>query len=393
MGTSRKQYLFNQIIAADPSKNSEDIFNGDIEETYHQMLNSGSISGPASSLSMSNALRPFRAALGSRATSPVDIIFVGDSISEGQASSVIDNRWITQFILNLRKNFQPTGVNGAVGYIPAWRAITSPSAQNSTAGSPTQSSNSGLGRRVLQLNASGDTVTFVATCTSFDLLYTTQQSTVSTFTVTIDGGTPSTVTPATGGVITGKWSSGALSNASHTIVVAWASNTPQIEGIMPYNQDETKGIRLWDAAHYGFTTSSYVNNGLWAGSLLQIPNPALVVIYLGTNDFGTNVSSTTCRTNLTTIISNIRAKLPKVSILLIAGYERAGVFSEPWVNYISAIRAAATTDPFCLVVDLSTKMVKCDTETISGVYNADNVHPSDKGHLMIADIVTTAINT
>jgi lysophospholipase L1-like esterase len=339
-----------------------------------------------------NALRPFRATLGARVTTPVDVVVIGDSISEGQASSTLSNRWITQFVSNLRKSFQPSGVGGSLGYMPSWHALTSPTGTSPTvAGTPTQSSNSGLGRRVLQLNASGDSVTFVVTCTSFDLLYTTQTSTVSTFTVTIDGGAPTTVTPASGGIISAKWNSGALSAAAHTIVVAWASNTPQIEGLMPYYQDETKGIRLWDAAHYGFTTSSYTSLGYWATSLSMIPNCGIAVIYLGTNDFGTNVASATFQTNLTSIIATVRGKLAATTILVVAGYERSGSFAEPWSNYVAAMYAAAATDSFCAVVDLSKRMVKCSAETISGVYNADGVHPADKGHLMIADAVTAYV--
>ena len=53
MGNSRRNFLLSQIIAADPTKNTEDIFNGDLEETYHSMVNSGKISAGSSLLNLS----------------------------------------------------------------------------------------------------------------------------------------------------------------------------------------------------------------------------------------------------------------------------------------------------------------------------------------------------
>lgn len=334
------------------------------------------------------ALHPFHKALGARLTTPLDLIFIGDSISEGQGSSVLSNRWISQLLSTLRAKFQPTGVSGSTGYIPAWHAITSPSGTSpTTAGTPTQSNNSGLGRRCLQLNGNTDTVTFSFTGTSFDLYYTTQQSTVSQFSVKIDAGAPTTVTPSSGGVISAKWNSGALSAGSHTVLVSWVSNTPQIEGLMPYNGDETSGLRLFDAAHYGFTTSSFTSLGYWTSALSNITNPAIVFLYLGTNDFGTSVSSNQFQTNLTSILALIRAKLPNTTVAIIAGYERGGSFAEPWSNYIAAMNTVAYNDLLTYVIDLTTEMNKCDRETINGIYNVDNVHPTDIGHLMISDIV------
>lgn len=52
---SRKQYLFNQIVAADPSKNNEDVYNGDLEETYHQMMNAGLLGPGQASLNATYA--------------------------------------------------------------------------------------------------------------------------------------------------------------------------------------------------------------------------------------------------------------------------------------------------------------------------------------------------
>lgn len=43
MGINRRQWLFNQIIASDPTQNVESVFNGDLEETYAGLVNSGQI--------------------------------------------------------------------------------------------------------------------------------------------------------------------------------------------------------------------------------------------------------------------------------------------------------------------------------------------------------------
>ena len=199
-------------------------------------------------------LRPFYASLADRATSPLDVLVVGDSISEGEGSGVITNRWSSRFLASLRAQFQPQGVAGGRGYIPAWYAQASPAP--ATAGfTPSgsgiaQATTYGLGRRSVTLSAGG-TLTVTVNCTSFDLVYPKQVS-GGIVSVAIDGGTAVNVDTTAAGALGGqKTRFTPTLRGPHTIVISYVSGTPMVEGIMVYDGDENLGVRLWGSGPSG----------------------------------------------------------------------------------------------------------------------------------------------
>ena len=338
----------------------------------------------------SSALRPFYASLADRAAAPLDILFVGDSIAEGEGTTAITNRWARRLIESIRSQFQPTGIKGGRGYVPAWYALANPAAAGfASAGSVTQSTTYGLGRRSATLAATG-TLTITQECSSFDVVYAAQTG-GGTFSVTVDGGAPTNIDTTGGGNLGGRTQRFTPSQrGSHTIVIAQVSGSPIVEGVMFYDGDETKGIRLWDGAHYGYTSGSFASNGTWSEGMLAF-TADLAVVALGVNDFGTNVDPATYKTNVQTVITSIRAKSAGVPILLVGMYERVGSFTYTWQQYLDKLAEIAVSDSNTVVIDMTRRLPKGTTTDALGLVGADGVHPTDKGHLTIADQVSATL--
>jgi lysophospholipase L1-like esterase len=338
-------------------------------------------------------LRPFYAALADRAASPLDVLFIGDSISEGEGSGTITSRWISRFIASMRAQFQPQGIAGGRGYIPSWYAQASPAP--ATAGfTPSgsgvaQATTYGLGRRSVSLSTGG-TLTITVNCTSFDVVYPKQTS-GGVFSVAIDGGAPVNVDTTAAGALGGqKQRFTPTLRGPHQIVISYVSGTPMVEGIMVYDGDENLGVRLWDGAHYGYTSSAFSSLGLWAEGMKAF-TADLVVLALGTNDHGTNVAPATYKTNMQTIIATIRAQASGVPIVLVGMFERAGAFTYQWSAYLTALREIAAADSSIVMVDLTRRMAKGSTTDPYGFITSDGVHPSAKGHQIMADFISGTV--
>lgn len=335
------------------------------------------------------ALRKFYSALADRANSPVDILTIGDSRTEGQGATVVGDRWQDRLLAALRLRYSVLGVTGGRGYIPAWYAFTVPSptgAGFTPSGSVTQSQTFGLGRRSVTLAASG-TLTITVTCSSFDLIYAVSAS-ASSVTVTIDGGAADLVSIGAGN-LGGQFKHYTTSVGTHTIVITHASGAPIVEGIMVYNGDESKGLRLHDGSHFGFTSGSFVSNGSWAQSVTPAA-PDLAIICLGTNDVGAGaVPAATFKTNLSTIITSIRARAAECPVVIVAPSERGDTYTpvEPWANYVIAMREVATVTSGAIFFDMASRQVKANLDTY-GAFQADKIHESSLGYGLVADALT-----
>lgn len=333
------------------------------------------------------ALRKFYSALANRSYAPVDILTVGDSRTEGQGATVVGDRWQDKLLAALRAIYPVAGVTGGRGYIPAWYAFSTPSpaaAGFSPSGSGvTQSQTYGLGRRSVTL-AAGGSLTITVTCSSFDLVYAAGAA-ASGVTVTIDGGVADTVALGTGN-IGGQVKRYTTTPGSHTIVIAYSSGSPVIEGIHVYNGDETKGIRIHDGAHFGFTSSSFVSNGSWAQSVTPIA-PHLALICLGTNDIGAgNVAPAAFKTNLVSIIGLIRARSANCPVVVIAPSERGDAYTPvaTWAEYVTAMREVVDATPNAAFFDMGARQVKANLDTF-GAFQADKVHETSLGYGLVGD--------
>ena len=341
-------------------------------------------------------LRAWFASLAGRNSSPVDILFgPGDSITEGSGATTKADRWQDLVRDALRSRYQPSGVAGGAGYIPAFTYYNNPVTYS---GSYTQPSTNGLGFLGITMSPAA-TATLSFTGTALDV-FVTKVSGGGTLTVSVDGASSGTgfasISTANASQVNGAVTRvGGLSAGAHTVVVTASSGTSTLEGLMVYNGDETKGIRIWNNAHSGHSAGSFTSTGPWTGALAAI-QPALMVIMLGVNDWRTASTSITAVSNyianVRSIISAARAACTvPPSVLLIAPYLPAtgtnnGIISyQPFQNCLYEL-AESLSDTTLLNLFARTGGNSFQGTQL-GLLQGDNVHPSDKGHQFIADAV------
>ena len=349
------------------------------------------------------ALRPLWTALAKRESSPVDILCLGDSLTEGAYVSTIEKRWVARLRDKLRAAYPTSGVTGGQGFIcanyhtigPGNPGVEVNQVMTQVGGSTDPGYTLGLGRRYRKFTTTGN-VSVTVTCSSVDAIYT-QGTSRGTLGLAIDGGAAATVSTAGGLQASKKFSSGALTPGSHGVTVSWQSGGEvDVEGIMVYNGDETKGIRLWEGGHGG-VESDFFTGGFWQTGIKTIA-PALVIIELGVNDLmfstGANYPSSKIAANIQATISAIRAQcdtaaIPYPSFLLLIAHQPAGSYNEPWSNYVTALWSVALADSGVAVLDMTDLLGLADTA--SGLFASDLIHLSDLGGEFYANAIMGAI--
>ncbi|QKS21007.1 SGNH/GDSL hydrolase family protein [Curtobacterium sp. Csp1] len=330
-----------------------------------------------------SAISTFLSKLGARHQTPCDIVIIGDSYTEGEGATARAFRFVNAFRDRIRA-FHPTGgVAGGSNYLTANPIIAS--YPKDPSGSYTSDFRFGFGKRGVQL-AAGTPITFTVSATSVRIAWLRDTGTGS-FTYSVNGGATTTVNTS-GAHADGQTTTIAgLSGVTDTITIALNSGYVIIEGLYVYNGDETRGIRVWESGHFGWTAANFISTpsgGTATDWLAHVTNvqPSLVVVELGEND-ATKVSAATYQSNLSTLISNVKAACTAApSIVLVAGPERNNTLVEAWANYVAAMKSIASNDSTIDVLDLTTVLPKVNGAP-AGWY-ADSVHPSNRGHAEIA---------
>lgn len=205
----------------------------------------------------SNSLKRWREAIGMVAIRPVDVVMLGDSITEGYYSTSDSTRYLDILRRKLQQVYNPPSVAGGEGFVPMLHTVgglfnaAAPTGftnlpQRWTFANPPNALGSmvdggyGLGRRAwFYSSGTTSTATITVTCDRFWILYT-KFSTAANLNVYIDtvlqANQPSTVQ---GTIQSGfVWDSGPLALGSHTIRVnASAAGGVIPEGIMVFNGD------------------------------------------------------------------------------------------------------------------------------------------------------------
>lgn len=338
--------------------------------------------------------------LSGRHFSSCRILVVGDSNGEGAGATVdIRNRWIDRLQALLRAKFPTDGNPGAtLSYVPAYNVVNMPSDMAVRSAGVTTGTSFGFGAKHAQLTATGHTVTFTVTGTSAKVVYP-KSSTGGSFTWQVDGGTVSSPIAQTNGSLQDGFTTDITLGASgsHTVVIAWASGSSvYVDGLLVYNGDETKGIRVIDGSHSGWGAQNYQLNGIqfYQGSLTTMLAPALVIIALGINDFAFgSLSIANYKIHMQANIDRYRGAIPTKppSILLLAAHRRSPVTAvATWAEYVQAMKELAQANDGVAFLDLSTRLPQVSGDT-RGLY-ADEVHLSNKGHSAVADYVAGFIS-
>jgi lysophospholipase L1-like esterase len=346
-------------------------------------------------------LKRFRAALATADTTALNWWALGDSITESTGASKLDDGYVYRLLRALQKRATPTG-RGGFGYLNTyWTSFSGSSGSDAywtfSGGGSTASGTSPFGGKKYVFSA-GETATLTFTGTSFKIHHRQGDGTSIPFTVTIDGGAPATVTPSTtgGGNTRGVYTSSTLTRGAHTVVIAPASgaNTMIIYGATLYDGDETGGIHVYNDGFFGWTSTQFLAGigASFTDAQTLAANPALVTIHLGTNDYSTGVATATYGSNLASIIANVKSAVSNTpSFLLIVPSQRFVTSpANAWSGYAAAAKAVAAADPTNVaVLDLSDHFIDVPTSGNSytgGLYNTDQIHPTDAGHKFIAQL-------
>ena len=342
-----------------------------------------------------------KAARSALATRTLNTVFIGTSITEGAFATAVENRYQDKFIARMRATYQPVGVWGSGGYKPASSTVLG--SWTLAGGAAFLSQAFGLGIRSIRLDGAGETATATIPvgCTAVDLWYT-QAPGGAVLSWAVDGGAAtnfSTVDAATVGGrkvrITG-WDTG----RTHSLVVAFVSGALGVfEGAYLFGGDESAGIRGFDSGHSGGVVATFAvppPAGGWIDGVVAA-DPHLIVIELGVNDWHTGISSATFATQLAALVAALRAPFTvPPSILLLAYWQCVPLAStEPWSNYVAAMRALVSTANDVDLVDLYATFGVADSALTDkfGLNFVDYLHPSDKGHAVIADLLFDHVRT
>ncbi len=343
--------------------------------------------------------RTFRAALADRANSPVDILAFGDSIVTGAQASSMDKRWLNRLRDALRAQYQPAGVPGGEGYVQMnstynspWTNSTSPAPTDPVDGfSQSTSGGFGIGGRDYASTAYSE-LTFYGTGVN---VHYRKASGAGTFTVSVDSAVSGTgyalVNASNGSTVNGSVQAvTGLTAGKHTLRITGTTGTVHIEGVVLFNGDESKGIRVYDGGRSGISTVFYNStNTRWQGAVTAV-QPDAVVFMLGTNDYrlaGTKPHEIVA--NVISLVTSIRAActIPPSVLILLPFLPSNNSATAPYLAYYDAIMRAAGVLGDVDVLDFYHLFGSDIQANVHGLLNADLTHPSDKGYQFMADTI------
>ncbi|WP_262103489.1 hypothetical protein [Arthrobacter sp. Marseille-P9274] len=303
---------------------------------------------------LGRGLLGFYAALAKRDSSPVDVLVLGDSISEGYGAGSLTERYAGRLLSNFRTRY---GITGGLGYLSSWHASSDIAPLGPTAtGNAVKNANGsrGLGLRSYTLGADTGAglgnLTFTFTGTSFKMLAAQRVAAGTDSVRIVIDGAPYVEWEVVDGTGTSVWDSGPLTAGAHTVSVTARFGLASIEGFMLFDGDEDAGIRLWRArsrvpAH---SSSPQLRAALTAGATaLPHVDPDLVVIAWMTNDISSRTSEVyrLCGTWSRWCVAR---SLPRRSC------SRPCTNAEPWANYVAAMKKVASEYPWTAFFDIGT---------------------------------------
>lgn len=370
-----------------------------------------SLTGATPSLIYNNAaIAPWRTALGNRSSSPAQILFVGDSITEG-FNAAYGTRWQDKVIQNLKTAYPTSGATGQNGstYIPAAYA-TSPNTWTGTqpytpgldSGTLNTGANGVFSGHTLAFASVGATRTWTfngAVFDKFEVIYNGWTGQFGTFTINIDG-VDEPVVSATGSPTIQKWTSGTLSATTHTIkitatTVGASGNSVVIGGFNLYNGDATKGIHGIDCGRQSWKIADFNSNNAF-DALTQFTGIDLVVMALTTNDYNAQTALATYAASISTALSTIRTKTGNSTLpcLHLAYTEPGNTASQAiaYQSYVNQLKTLADTPSnYTAVLELGplglATAAKSPTNPVDalGHWDTDRLHPTVTGHAFIGN--------
>jgi lysophospholipase L1-like esterase len=357
------------------------------------------------------------AALGWRESQQAKVCLSGHSVGAGTGATIVSNRWFDKLMAFLRSGYpvigapgglgSPDGTHNTSGYTPIVVHNGDGSVNRSnysvvSGTAPTVGTDAALGADGEYVSVpSGTTISFAFIGTSVGLRVGRWAGQSSTMTVTQDGvaGLATTYTNGTGSNTSGEvYNTPDLPFGLHTVTIASSgANALRLEGYHVFGGDRTKGIHGINASHSGWTSTQIVANmatrlqPFWTKA--YTPN---LFLFMGMiNDYNLGVPSATTAANIQMWINAalaVNAGFHAPGILILAEWQIGNPAApvEPWSNYVAAAKATAAANG-AMFLDLGARIPSPGTDNTFGLFQSDLIHPTDKGHEMVAEIVFEAI--
>ncbi len=335
-------------------------------------------------------LRRTRVGLANTATRRSTILAIGDSVTEGDAATSRDGRWVDVLRAVLQRMFPSLNGEEAVGFIPANYFTSSFPQVFSFTGTTSQYNYFGPGGRSRRMEPASEATGTIQGATSIDVMYG-KASFTGRMEILIDGVSQGVTQTSAASSLDGFAVRVLMPDTGpHEVKVRPSEAFPiMFEGVIVNNGNEASGVRVVEAGHWGWTTSHFLTGGGPAslGQLCSYLDPDLVTIALTANDYSGQVAIATYKANIEALITATRASGASPDIVLIAYPERSNVTapSIPYSAYVNALAEVASADARVTLLDLRRYLEKVADDTLA--LWADNVHPTNKGGRTIGQYV------
>ena len=344
------------------------------------------------------------AALAETDTASARWLALGDSLTEGQGASSVENRWIDLTRDALQQRYAVDGVTGGVGYRPGVYAVYGPDSTwaawqtDQTAVTPDYTTPS-LGYRSVDLEP-GSSVTYQVTGSDLDLWWSPGGG---PFRYLVDGVEGAPVDTSAAGASDAEGGAGpvagagvttvsGLESAVHTVTVFVDPDAPAgfvFEGITAFDGDRDRGVTLFDSAHTGATVADFTADLDGFLSKVAAAQPDLVTITLGAND-AADIGPAELETGYRGLVDGIKALDDPPTVVLVDEFssDLGGLFARQGssADYQAAVASVAEQTGSVLLPlgDALLADAAADGE-LSSLLSADGVHPNDDGARVVAD--------
>lgn len=233
---------------------------------------------------------------------------------------------------------------------------------------------------------------YVLTTTSTDIsVHYLKQSGGGSFRWNVDGGGWTTVSTANATDLFATLDITGLSNASHilTIEVTVAGTGVTFMGA-DCKITGSNGVRIHKLGNGGLTAGQAVavDATIWEAGIAALA-PNLVIILLGTNDHSQDVVPATFSTNITTLITRIRAARANTDILLLSPADNDLTETYLLTDYVTVLRDLAVSEETAMV-DFYLNLPDYTIGNARGLYS-NTTHLNASGGQLGANLLTRMI--
>ena len=356
----------------------------------------GAIGAPIG-LSLAPGMWSFRSAWPRRLLEPVNIVCLGGSMTLGTGATAVEYTWVQRLAYLLRGVDRSAALLTSAGGGVHYRADHT--GWTVTGGTPTEYGQD-LGT-TCRLLPQGTTMQRTAPATDgFEIHFMQGSNVGSTLRYQIDNTATVDTTPDTVGTdrADGVIKTATVTRGSHAIKITAQSGSALISGVYANDGDRTTGVRVFNAGKTGLTSamltatgnSAWVNQGAMTNATrLAVLQPVLVILAVGPHEWP-GVTAQTFESNIRQALRIIRLAVHRPTSVLLVHLPRRLDITNPavaWSEYGRVLRTIAFDTPDTDFLDAGTGFPASVEGDVDLLFEADAIHPSNRGHGVLAVMV------